>query len=75
MTQTAKEDKPDYRRKIKIPIVTVISDVHVGHPGAVWPGQFVNKDGNKISPNKKGRIEIELYRYPLEHIADALVEV
>lgn len=32
-------------------LITVIQDIHVGHPGAVWPDGFESKSGNVIDLN------------------------
>jgi len=44
-----------------MPIATVISDVHCGHPGAIWPGNFKNQAGNKISPNKYQKVMLQYW--------------
>jgi calcineurin-like phosphoesterase family protein len=46
-----------------MPIAAFISDLHGGHPGAIWPDNFQTVKGNPILPNK--------YQYRLlEHWED-----
>ena len=45
-----------------MPLVAVISDIHVGHPGAVWPDKFETKEGNGILPNKYQRILLQYWK-------------
>lgn len=44
-----------------MPIAAVISDIHVGHPGAVWPDNFQTKEGNAILPNKYQKILLQYW--------------
>ena len=32
--------------------LTVISDLHVGHPAAIWPREYITPKGNVISANR-----------------------
>ena len=45
-----------------MPIAAVISDVHCGHPGAVWPDNFQDQNGNTILPNKYQKVMLEYWK-------------
>lgn len=45
-----------------MPIAAVLSDVHCGHPGAIWPENFANPDGNVILPNKYQTVLLQYWK-------------
>jgi len=44
-----------------MPIIAVISDIHVGHPAAVWPKSFKTAHDNIILPSKAQLVMLEYW--------------
>ena len=44
-----------------MPIIAVISDIHVGHPAAIWPECYVTDKGNEIRPNKAQEVVLQYW--------------
>lgn len=45
-----------------MPIIAVISDIHVGHPAAVWPESFITDKGNEIVPNAPQEVLLQYWK-------------
>ena len=45
-----------------MPIIAVISDIHVGHPAAIWPKSFKTTKGNVILPNRPQKVLLEYWK-------------
>jgi len=44
-----------------MPIIVVISDIHTGHPAAVWPKSFTTDKDNVILPNKAQKVLLQYW--------------
>lgn len=44
-----------------MPIIAVISDIHVGHPAAVWPKGYVTENGNEVKPNPAQEVLLQYW--------------
>jgi hypothetical protein len=44
-----------------MPNIIVISDIHVGHPAAVWPKQYKTAQDNIILPNKAQKVMLDYW--------------
>lgn len=42
-------------------LIIALSDIHVGHPAAVWPKGFTTKRGNPIEPNKAQLVMLQYW--------------
>ena len=43
-------------------MIIVISDIHAGHPAAIWPKQFKTEKGIAILPNKPQEVLLEYWK-------------
>lgn len=45
-----------------MPEIVAISDIHVGHPAAIWPKSFTTTQGNIIMPNKAQQVMLDYWK-------------